>query len=134
MFFYWYMILGGILLVALILACIGFMCTQNIRDFVPGLIFGVSAVVLSLPITVFCVSFVKIEILSLIPLGVISVIPLYLGLSVICRGFKTGKKWTDLSSCSLVCVGFLGVGFLLSEYPVITDLIFIRLLPMPSIL
>ena len=126
----WFMILGAILLVAFILGAIGFLCTTNARGLLPGLLFGLPAVALSLPILVFCAGS---GLLWLILFGGFATPPLFLGSSVICRDIQTGKKWPDFASGMLVCIGIFLIGFLLSEHRYVIDTIFFHLLPMPSI-
>ena len=116
--------------VAFILGAIGFLCTKSTRDLFPGLLFGLPAVALSLPIFVFCVGS---GLFLLFSFGVFAALPLFFGSLVICRGLRTGEKRRDLASGMLVCIGIFLLGFLISEHHDVTDAIFIHLLPMPSI-
>jgi len=128
------MILGGILLLAFVLGAVGILCTKSRRDLVPGLLFGLPAVILSMPVFVFCMRSIELGFLSLSLLGVVAILPLYIGSLVLCRGLKTGKKARDTISGMLVCISIVVFGFLLSEHHDLTDMIFVHLLPMSSIL
>ena len=59
MIIFWVIILGAILLVAFAFGAIGILCTENGRDWVSGLLFGVPAIILSLRVLVFCTRSVK---------------------------------------------------------------------------
>lgn len=130
----WFMILGGVLFLAFILGIIGLLCTKSRRDLIPGLIFGLPAVILSLLIFILCMRSIELEFVPLFLFGLVAVPPLYLGALVLCRGFQTGKKATDTISGMLVCVSVFVFGFVLSEHHDIADFIFAHLLPMSSIL
>jgi uncharacterized membrane protein HdeD (DUF308 family) len=109
--FIWSAILGGILLVAFIAAAIGFLCTHSGRNLVPSLLFGLPAVILSLPVFVFCA---ETSLLFLIPFAAVA---LFLGLLVIFRGVQTGQKRRDLISGALICIGLILFGFALHQHP-----------------
>jgi hypothetical protein len=130
----WFIILGGVLLLAFILGGIGFLSTKSRRDLIPGLFFGLPAVILSLPIFIFCVRSIESGIYLLFLFGIVAIPPLYLGSLVLCRGLQTGTKAKDAISGTLVCVTIFVCGFLLSEHHDITDMIFVHLLPMSPIL
>jgi hypothetical protein len=121
-------ILGGILLVALILGSLGVLCTREGYDLVPGLLFGLPAVLLSLLV---CVFFIEVR---LFWAGIFTAPPLIIGALVIWRGFRTGQRRGDYLSAGLVCVGIFLMGFALIRCPEITDAIFSRLLPPAPIL
>ena len=121
-------ILGGILLVALILGSLGVLCTRNGHDFVPGLLFGLPAVLLSLLV---CVFFIQVELPGA---GIFAAPPLIIGSLVIWRGCRTGQMRGDYVSAALVCVGIFLMVFTLIRYPEVTGAIFSRLLPPAPIL
>jgi hypothetical protein len=116
-------ILGGILLVAFILGILGLLCTRDRQTLVPGLLFGLPAVLLSLLV---CVFFIQV---GLFGAGIITAPSLIIGSLVIWRGFRTGRRRRDYVSAALVCVGIFLMGFTLIRYPEITVAIFSRLLP-----
>ena len=116
-------ILGGILLFAFVLGILGVLCTHDKRDLVPGLLFGLPVIVVSLLIFVL---FVEADIIWA---GIFAVPPLIIGSLVVWRGFRTGKKRSDYFSAMLVCGGIFLMGFVLIKYPHITRMIFSHILP-----
>jgi hypothetical protein len=121
-------ILGGILLLAFILGSVGVLCTHDRRDLVPGLLFGLPVIVVSLLIYVL---FVEVEIIWA---GIFAVPSLIVGSLVVWRGFRTGQKRSDYFSAMLVCGGIFLLGFVLVEYPDITRMIFSHIFPAAPIL
>jgi hypothetical protein len=121
-------ILGGILLLAFILGSVGVLCTHDRRDLVPGLLFGLPVVVVSLLIFVL---FVEVEIIWA---GIFAVPSLVIGSLVVWRGFRTGQKRSDYFSAVLVCVSIFLLGFVLVKYPDITRMIFSHIFPTAPIL
>lgn len=121
-------ILAGILLVALILGSLGLLCTRDRHALVPGLLFGVPAVLLSLLV---CVFFIQE---GLFGAGIITAPSLIIGSLVIWRGSRTGRRRRDYVSAALVCVAIFLTAFTLIRYPELTGAIFSRLLPPAPIL
>jgi hypothetical protein len=116
-------ILGGMLLFAFILGSVGVLCTHDRRDFVPGLLFGLPAIVLSLSIFVL---FMEVDIIWA---GFFAIPSMVIGSLVVWRGFRTGHKWSDYFSAILVCGGIFLMGFVLVKYSDITRTIFSHILP-----
>lgn len=125
LFVIYYAILGGILLLALIVAAVGLHCCGKRHGLVSSVAFGLPAVVLSLPILLFCAE------VRLVSLSVFAAIPLFLGLLDIWRGIRTGEKFRDLVLGLLVCVTFSAFGFLLYDHPESTRWILSHILPTP---
>ena len=117
------LILGGILLVSLILGSLGILCTHDRRDWVPGLLFGLPTIVVSL---LFLNLVLEIKILWA---GIFAFPSLIIGALVVWRGFRTGQKPRDYVSALFICVSILLMGFVLVKYPDITRMIFSPFLP-----
>ncbi|HXC99368.1 MAG TPA: hypothetical protein VN048_08505, partial [Verrucomicrobiae bacterium] len=116
------------LLVALILGGVGVLCTHDRRDVVPGLLFGLPAIIISLMVIVL---FVDEE---LIWVGIFALPSLIMGALVVWRGIRTGQKRSDYFCAMLVCIGIFLMGFVLVKHPDITRMIFSHILPAASIL
>ena len=129
----WFVIFGGASLVAFLSAAIGFLCTKSIRDVVPGLLFGLPATILSLPLFVLGCELGGSGVPLLFLFSGLTAVPLFLGSLVLCRSFQTGRKQRDFAAGMLVSVGIFLFGILLSEHHDLTDAILIHLLGMPSI-
>jgi hypothetical protein len=123
--FIWSAIFGGILLAAFIIAAVGFHCTRGGHALIPGLGFGLPAVVLSLPVLLFCA-----ETLFVV-CSASATIPLFLGLLDIYHGIRRGEKRRDLLAGALLCLGFLVCAILLYKHPDITHWMFSHILPTP---
>jgi hypothetical protein len=121
----WMAIIGGILLIAFIIGAIGSLCTHSRRDLVPGLLFGLPTVLLSLPVLVFCAQSWALV------FSAFAVLPLSLGLLDICRALHTGDKRGDLVSGAIICGGLFLFGFVLYKYPEVTQMMFSHILPAP---
>lgn len=121
----WSAIFCGILLVASAMAAIGFHCTRGGRAVVPGLVFGLPAVILSLPVLYFCAETLFVF------FSASATVPLVVGLLDIYRGIQSGQKRRDLLAGALVCVGFLVCAVMLYEHPEVTRWVFSDILPLP---
>lgn len=116
-------ILGGILLVALISGSMGVLCSHDRRDVVPGLLFGLPAIVASLLVFAW---FVEVENTRSCIFAAPSLI---IGSLAVWRGLRTGQKRYDYFSAMLVCAGIFLTGLVLVKYPDITSMIFSPILP-----
>src|SRR2546423_14596251 len=93
------LILGGILLLAFILGSVGVLCTHDRSDFVPGLLFGLPVIAVSLLIFILSVE------VEIIWAGIFAVPSLIIGSLVVWRGFRTRQKRRDYLSAVFVFGG-----------------------------
>jgi hypothetical protein len=122
-------ILGGILLLTFILGSIGVLCTHDRRDLVPGLLFGLPTVFVSLLFYVRSIGVAEDFDAVGYLFGIFTFPSLIMGSLVIWRGFRTGQKRRDYFSALLVCASIYLIGFVLVQYPEISDVIFSHIIP-----
>ncbi len=124
----WYTVLGSFLLAAFITGLFGILCTQSRRDLIPGLCFGLPAVILSLLVFTFCVSS------HLFAFSGFAVPSLVIGLAAIWRGLRTGDKLKDRRTAGFVFASFILTVTILVACPAIANSLFTRFLPGSPIL
>ena len=121
-------ILGGALLLALVLGSVGLMCVHSRNDLVPAVLYGLPSVLLSLLIYVLLIE------VELFWAGAFAVPSLVVGSLVLWRGQRQGQSGKDILSAMLVCAGIGLLGFILVQFPGITRVVLLHLLPPAPIL